>query len=119
MHMSKTALMFAGQGAQVVGMGKDLAEAFPNARQWFDRDGVDAIFDVINSGTALAVNSLAKEKKRLAFVTAMGAMAGNLGAQAMGRERMLDYLKVVAETSAALENAEDLDRFFPDDEPDS
>ncbi len=27
--MSKTALMFAGQGAQVVGMGKDLAEAYP------------------------------------------------------------------------------------------
>ena len=29
--------MFAGQGAQVVGMGKDLAEKFPSARQWFDR----------------------------------------------------------------------------------
>lgn len=35
--MGKTALMFAGQGAQVVGMGKDLAEKFPTARQWFDR----------------------------------------------------------------------------------
>jgi [acyl-carrier-protein] S-malonyltransferase len=35
--MSKMALMFAGQGAQVVGMGKDLAEEFPSARQWFDR----------------------------------------------------------------------------------
>ena len=30
--MSKTALLFAGQGAQVVGMGKDLAEKFPSAR---------------------------------------------------------------------------------------
>src|SRR6202020_1724486 len=36
-HMSKTALLFAGQGAQVVGMGKDLAEQFPSARAWFDR----------------------------------------------------------------------------------
>jgi [acyl-carrier-protein] S-malonyltransferase len=35
--MSKTALLFAGQGAQVVGMGKDLAEASPSARACFER----------------------------------------------------------------------------------
>lgn len=35
--MSKTALLFAGQGAQVVGMGKDFASAFPAAKGWFDR----------------------------------------------------------------------------------
>ena len=35
--MSKTALLFAGQGAQVVGMGKDLAHKFPSARGWFER----------------------------------------------------------------------------------
>jgi [acyl-carrier-protein] S-malonyltransferase len=35
--MSKTALLFAGQGAQVVGMGKDLAEQFPSAKAWFER----------------------------------------------------------------------------------
>lgn len=34
--MSKTALVFAGQGAQAVGMGKDLAEKYPAARAWFD-----------------------------------------------------------------------------------
>ncbi|MBI5396531.1 MAG: ACP S-malonyltransferase [Verrucomicrobia bacterium] len=33
----KTALLFAGQGAQVVGMGKDLAAKYPAAREIFDR----------------------------------------------------------------------------------
>ena len=35
--MIKTAPLFAGQGAQIVGMGKDLAEKFPSTKVWFDR----------------------------------------------------------------------------------
>lgn len=35
--MSKTALLFAGQGAQTVGMGQDLAGQYPSARAWFER----------------------------------------------------------------------------------
>src|SRR2546423_15257997 len=35
--MKKIALLFAGQGAQVVGMGKDLAEQFPVAADLFRR----------------------------------------------------------------------------------
>ena len=44
--MSKTALLFAGQGAQVVGMGKDLAEHFPSARAWFDRANAALGYDL-------------------------------------------------------------------------
>lgn len=44
--MSKTALMFAGQGAQVVGMGRDLAESFPTARAWFDRANAALGYDL-------------------------------------------------------------------------
>ena len=44
--MSKTALLFAGQGAQVVGMGKDLAEKFPGAKAWFDRANVALGYDL-------------------------------------------------------------------------
>src|SRR5713101_5475132 len=36
--MKKIALLFAGQGAQIVGMGKDLAEQFPTAGDLFRRD---------------------------------------------------------------------------------
>lgn len=35
--MHKTALLFAGQGAQEIGMGKDFAEALPTAKALFDR----------------------------------------------------------------------------------
>ena len=44
--MSKTALLFAGQGAQVVGMGKDLAEKFPSAKAWFDRANATLGYDL-------------------------------------------------------------------------
>ncbi|TSA41847.1 MAG: [acyl-carrier-protein] S-malonyltransferase [Verrucomicrobiales bacterium] len=44
--MSKTVLLFAGQGAQVVGMGKDLAAAFPTAKAWFDRANAALGYDL-------------------------------------------------------------------------
>jgi [acyl-carrier-protein] S-malonyltransferase len=44
--MSKTALLFAGQGAQAVGMGQDLAEKYPSAKGWFDRANAALGYDL-------------------------------------------------------------------------
>jgi branched-chain amino acid transport system substrate-binding protein len=43
------------------------------ARQWYDTGGVDLITDVINSGVALAVSSVAEAKSRMLIVTGSGS----------------------------------------------
>jgi len=72
--MSKAAWIFPGQGSQVVGMGQDLAEAYPQARQLYDEadeilgfslsslcfEGpAEALNDTVNTQPALFVTSLA------------------------------------------------------------
>jgi len=44
--MRKTALLFAGQGAQVVGMGLDFAEHSPAAKAWFDQANAALGYDL-------------------------------------------------------------------------
>src|SRR3974390_1932501 len=44
--MIKTALLFAGQGAQVVGMGKDFFETEPKAKPWFERANAALRYDL-------------------------------------------------------------------------
>jgi branched-chain amino acid transport system substrate-binding protein len=50
------------------------------ARQWYDADGVDAIFDVPNSGVALAVNQITRDKGK-AFINS-GAASSDLTGKA-------------------------------------
>ncbi|MCD6288036.1 MAG: ACP S-malonyltransferase [Candidatus Hydrogenedentes bacterium] len=51
--MSKTAFIFPGQGSQFVGMGTELAEAYPEARRVFDQLGAvlgDRVLNAIKDG---------------------------------------------------------------------
>ena len=48
--------------------------AATKAREWFDRDKVDAILDVAASGPALAVAPVAKEKNRIAVFSGPGSV---------------------------------------------
>src|SRR5438105_8710816 len=50
------------------------------ARQWYDVDKVDAIFDVPNSGVALAVNQITRDKGKALIVS--GAATADLTGQA-------------------------------------
>ena len=50
------------------------------AREWLDRDGVDAILDVNNSALALAVSNLVREKDRLHLNTGAATSALTGGA---------------------------------------
>ncbi len=45
--MRQVAAVFPGQGAQYVGMGRDVAERFPAAREVFDRAGAAVGFDLL------------------------------------------------------------------------
>ncbi len=44
--MQKTAILFAGQGAQTVGMGRDFAISFPTAATWFSRANAALGYDL-------------------------------------------------------------------------
>ncbi len=54
--------------------------AVNTGREWFDQQGVDAIFDVPNSGVALAVNELVKEKNKV-FINSGAATSDLTGAK--------------------------------------
>jgi len=52
------------------------------------------------------------ETSRLGFVTALASIAGSVATAAYGREQALARLQSIAETSAALSGADDIDDYF-------
>jgi branched-chain amino acid transport system substrate-binding protein len=76
------------------------------ARQWFDRDGVDLIVEVANSGVALAVAGVAKEKNKVYLNT--GAATSDLTAGACNANTVhwvYDTYMLAQSTGAAMVKA--------------
>jgi len=125
--MSKTALLFAGQGAQAVGMGKDFAEALPAARKLFERAnevlgydlaavcfrGPDA--ELTNTGNAqpgiylvswIALQLLRERVPGLAFQATAGLSLGEFTALAVaGALSFEDGLHVVRQRGQFMQEA--------------
>lgn len=74
--MPKTAFLFPGQGAQTVGMAKDLCERIPEARRRFEEAseilGYD-LFQVCQNGPAESLNSTAVSQPAI-FVASIAAL---------------------------------------------
>jgi branched-chain amino acid transport system substrate-binding protein len=76
------------------------------ATQWFDSDGVDAIVDVPNSSVALAVQEVARNKKKVLLIS--GAAASDLTGKACSPTSVhwtYDTLALANGTGAALVKA--------------
>src|SRR5436305_3893271 len=74
--MPKTAFLFAGQGAQAVGMGKELYETVPAARRLFDEAETVLgykLIDVCVNGPAEWLNSTAVSQPAI-FVASLSAL---------------------------------------------
>jgi [acyl-carrier-protein] S-malonyltransferase len=82
--MPKTAFLFPGQGAQSVGMGRQLYETVPPARKLFD-DAADilgySLIDVCREGPAERLNATAISQPAI-FVTSLAALESSRANQA-------------------------------------
>jgi [acyl-carrier-protein] S-malonyltransferase len=130
--MSKTALLFAGQGAQVVGMGRDLAAKFSSARTWFDRANAVLGYDLAaicfngpepeltNTGNAqpgiflaswIAFELLKEQVPDLTFEATAGLSLGEFTAlAAAGAMSFEDGLRVVRQRGRFMQKACDVTR---------
>ena len=123
----RIAILFAGQGAQAVGMGKDLAAAYPGAKELFEQadqilgrslsavtfDGPEAeLVKTVNCQPALFVHGLAclaglrQELGEFSPQFAAGLSLGEFTAHAAaGTFSFADGLKLVAERGRLMQEA--------------
>ncbi len=131
MGVSRIAFLFPGQGAQTVGMGRDLAAATPAAKSLFDRAGDVLGYDLaqmcfegpaedldstVHSQPALFVTSLAaleslREQSPDVVLSCEAAAGLSLGEYTAivfsGAMEFEDGLRLVQERGAAMQDASD------------
>ncbi len=125
--MTAKALLFSGQGAQFVGMGKDLAEAYPEAKQIFDQANDVLGYDLaavcfegpeekltrsnyaqpaIFAASAACYAALKEEKADAQFVAAAGLSLGEWTAlYATGVLTLEDTLKTLSARGTYMQEA--------------
>ena len=81
----------------------DAAVASTIARQWYDLEGVTLITDLTNSAVAIAVQNIAKEKKRIDLITSSATTAvTNADCSPYGAHWTFDSYALSAGTAGAL-----------------
>jgi len=130
LNLKNTAFIFPGQGSQSVGMGKDLAEQFPVAKQTFEEadsilgfslsklmmeGAADELNDTVNTQPALFVHSLASYRAfshlypNLNPATLAGHSLGELSAlAASGALSFDDGLRLVRKRAELMKHAGEL-----------
>lgn len=81
------------------------AAAFVRLSILGDHEAMHHVLSAVNDGSDL---------DRMAFTTALASLASTFGTSAFGRDELLSRLEVIANTSAALHAADDVDAFFDD-----
>jgi branched-chain amino acid transport system substrate-binding protein len=75
------------------------------ARKWFDVDGIEAIFGVPNSSVAIAVQQLAREKRKIFAFTAVGADLTGQQCSSFGSAWNLDTYSAASVIGRSLSNS--------------
>ena len=122
--MSKTAIIFPGQGAQVVGMGKDVAQASQAAREVFEQADKTIGFklsELCFEGPAERLNATDVSQPAIFVTSVTGIAAPSLDARLINRMGLSPNIKRIpifglgcVAGAAGISRAADYVRAYPD-----